>query len=389
MTIAIGPFMLDNPVALAPMAGVTDLPFRKLCRSMGAGYVVGEMLASDPSLRKTRKSRLRGVHLEEPSPRAVQIVGWDPATMADAAKYNVDQGASIIDINMGCPAKKVCQRYAGSALLDQERLVAKILEAVVNAVDAPVTLKIRTGVSPQNRNGVNIARIAEGAGIQALAVHGRTRACKYIGEVEYTTIREICNAVAIPVFANGDINTVDQAAWVLNHTKASGVMIGRRAHGAPWFPGQVASFIRTGNVLPAPTLEMQLEYVLHHLNAMYDFYGAEQGVRIARKHIKWYAGRLPRQDIINSELFRCETPEAQLDQVSELYHQQDRFTKIRLPHCHRKLYEHPLRAREKEGKAQPRTENSSQVLTPIGKTDKSTLQAWSDQSPSKNVSVRL
>ena len=389
MTVSIGPYELENPVALAPMAGVTDLPFRKLCRSMGAGYVVGEMLASDPSLRKTRKSQLRGVHLEEPLPRAVQIVGWDPKTMADAAKYNVDQGASIIDINMGCPAKKVCQRYAGSALLDQEDLVAIILESVVSAVDVPVTLKIRTGVSPQRRNGVNIARIAESAGVQALAVHGRTRACKYNGQAEYSTITEICRQVSIPVFANGDISTIEQAVYVLQKTRAAGVMIGRGAHGAPWFPGQVAAFILTGETVMPPSLDQQLAIVLSHLDAMYHFYGVEQGVRIARKHIKWYSEKLPVQDIIDPKLFRLETPEAQLNHVTQLYRQQSHLTDTKLPHCPQKPHKHLLQAKEKTRAAQSQAEKSDRPQPLTGLTSISKPNQWKDITPSKNASVRL
>jgi len=336
MSISIGRFLLDNPVALAPMAGVTDLPFRKLCRSFGAGYVVGEMLASDPMLRKSRKSKLRGVHLEEPIPRAIQIVGWDPGVMANAAKFNVDQGASIIDINMGCPAKKVCQRYAGSALLDQETQVAAILEAVVNAVDVPVTLKIRTGVSVSNRNGVKIAKIAEQSGIQALAVHGRTRECKYKGEVEYDTIRKICKAVSIPVFANGDIDSCEKARDVLTDTGASGIMIGRGAHGAPWFPGKVAGFLKSNLPVSDPTLAEQQEVVLLHLDEIYRFYGAEQGVRIARKHIKWYVEKLPHRLAINTDVYRAESPDIQLKGVCEFYQQYCHFSKEQSSPCQQK-----------------------------------------------------
>ncbi len=337
MSIAIGKYLLDNPVALAPMAGVTDLPFRKLCRSFGAGYVVGEMLASDPGLRLSRKSRLRGVHLDEPAPRAIQIVGWDPEMMANAARYNVEQGASIIDINMGCPAKKVCQRYAGSALLDKELQIAAILEAVVEAVDVPVTLKIRTGVSPDNRNGVKIARIAEQCGIRALAVHGRTRACKYKGQVEYRTIREICNAVSIPVFANGDIDSCEKARAVLIETGASGVMIGRGAHGKPWFPGRVAYFLETNLLIPDPAPAEQAELVLAHLEDMYRFYGSSQGVRIARKHIKWYVEKLPRQMAVDSDVYRAESPHVQLANVREIYQEYCQLAENKQSHCQPKI----------------------------------------------------
>ncbi len=315
----IGDFQLDNNIALAPMAGITDLPFRRLCRKLGAGYVVGEMLGSDPSLRGTTKSRLRGVHREEPTPRSIQIVGWDPQVMADAARYNVDQGASIIDINMGCPTKKVCKRYAGSALLADESRVLKILETVVKAVTVPVTLKMRTGVSAQFRNGVQIAKIAESAGISALAVHGRTRACKYKGRVEFNTIRSICQAVSIPVFANGDISDFDSARKTINYTGADGLMIGRGAHGAPWFPGQLAQFFATGLRPKSPDISFQREIVLEHLDAIYQFYGTGRGVRIARKHIKWYTKNYPDSGNLRSAFNCTESPALQARLVSDFY----------------------------------------------------------------------
>lgn len=320
-TLRIGAISLANPVALAPMAGVTDLPFRQLCRRLGAGYVVGEMLASDPSLRRSAKSRLRGVHLEEPTPRAIQIVGWDPATLADAARYNVDQGASIIDINMGCPAKKVCKRDAGSALLADESLVARILDAVVGAVDAPVTLKIRTGISPERRNARQIARIAENSGVAALAVHGRTRACKYRGNAEYETIREVVSEVRIPVFANGDITSVRQARQIADDTGAAGIMIGRAAHGRPWFPGQVATFLETGETICAPPLDQQRQLVVEHLEAIYRFYGSARGVRVARKHIKWYVSELRGATRFLACCNRLDTTLAQQRLVADFYHQ--------------------------------------------------------------------
>lgn len=315
----IGGISLENSVALAPMAGVTDLPFRRLCRKLGAGYVVGEMLSSDPSLYTSRKSRFRGVHLSEPAPRAIQIVGWCPKEMADAARYNVDQGASIIDINMGCPAKKVCRRHAGSALMKDESLVGQILDAVVAAVHVPVTLKIRTGVSPSNRNGVTIAKIAQAAGISCLAVHGRTRECKFNGVAEYQTIKKICDAVSIPVYANGDVTGYEQAAEVLRYTGADGIMIGRGAHGAPWFPGQLARYLETGVIPRDPDLQTQGQLVLEHLEQLHFFYGPERGVRIARKHIKWYT-----QNHFDSGSFRkafnqTVCPQKQLDLAAEYY----------------------------------------------------------------------
>ena len=315
----IGPYTLDNNVALAPMAGVTDLPFRQLCRRLGAGYVVGEMVASDPLLRNTAKTRLRGVHHEEPLPRAIQIVGWDPKAMAEAARFNRDQGASIIDINMSCPAKKVCKRYAGSALLGDETAVSAILKAVVAAVDIPVTLKIRTGLSPDYRNGVRIARIAEGHGVAALAVHGRTRQCKYFGKAEFDTIRQICRSVTIPVFANGDITDYDTALKVLKYTGADGVMIGRGAHGAPWFPGNLGAFLTTGRRPGEPGRAEQHQIIMAHLESLYDFYGVYQGVRIARKHIKWYSEKRAGSVDFRKRFNQANDPATQLSLVTDYF----------------------------------------------------------------------
>jgi tRNA-dihydrouridine synthase B len=286
--LKIGPYKLSNRVALAPMAGVTDLPFRRLCRELGAGLVVSEMISSNPQLSHTRKTRLRTQHDREPALRSVQIAGSDPDEMAAAARHNVTLGAQIIDINMGCPAKKVCRKAAGSALLQDQSLVTAILQAVVAAVDVPVTLKIRTGTSPQTRTGVQIARIAEDAGISALAVHGRTRACKFRGAAEYDTIAAIVAATEFPVYANGDITTPQQAAAVIAHTDAAGVMIGRAAQGQPWLCGQIASYLDTGITALAPTSERQLDIILRHLADIHQFYGDFMGVRIARKHAGWY-----------------------------------------------------------------------------------------------------
>jgi tRNA-dihydrouridine synthase B len=288
VSLRIGPYTLPNRVALAPMAGVTDLPFRRLCAAQGAGLVVSEMLSSNPKLQDSQKTRWRSCHDGEAEPRSVQIAGSEPAAMAAAARWNVARGAQIIDINMGCPAKKVCRKAAGSALLADEPLVAAILSAVVQAVDVPVTLKIRTGSAPGQRNGVAIARIAEDAGISALAVHGRTRACAFRGEVEYDTIAEIVAAIDIPVFANGDIDSPDKAAAVLAHTGAAGVMIGRAAQGRPWLCGQVAAWLERGERLPDPDLEQQYAIIRGHLDALHAFYGDFMGVRIARKHVGWY-----------------------------------------------------------------------------------------------------
>lgn len=285
--LRIGPHSTRNVVALAPMAGVTDLPFRRLCARFGAGLLVGEMVHSDPRLRDSRKSRQRRQHDGEIDPRSVQIVGNDPSLMAAAARYNVACGAQIIDINMGCPAKKVCRKAAGSALLGDEALVAKILTAVVDAVEVPVTLKIRTGTDLANRNGPTIARIAEDAGIALLAVHGRTRACGFTGAVEHDTTAAIVASVDIPVLANGDIDSSATAQKVLAHTGAAGVMIGRAAQGAPWLPGMVAAAI-AGHGAEAPSLDEQYRVICGHVSELHQFYGAYAGLRIARKHVGWY-----------------------------------------------------------------------------------------------------
>ena len=290
---SIGPYQISDKALLAPMAGVTDLPFRQLCREMGAGLVVSEMVASDPSTWSTRKSRLRIQFGDEPSPRSVQIAGYDPQMMAEAAKFNVQQGADIIDINMGCPAKKVCKRAAGSALLQDPELVENILNAVVNAVQVPVTLKIRTGWDRQNRNAVTIAKIAEDAGIAALAVHGRTRACRFVGEVEFDTIAEVVDSISIPVIANGDITSPQQAETVLNKTGANAVMIGRGAQGNPWIFRQINHYLQERELLPAPTFNEIGRVMIRHLSELHKFYGEVGGVRISRKHIGWYFDLLP------------------------------------------------------------------------------------------------
>lgn len=288
MAIRIGPYVLPSRVVLAPMAGVTDRPFRILCRKLGAGLAASEMLTSDTRLWNTSKSRLRMSHDGEPEPRVVQLAGADPEALAEAARLNVDRGAQIIDINMGCPAKKVCGSLCGSALLRDEPLVARILETVVRAVSAPVTLKIRTGWDREHRNGVSIARLAESCGIQALAVHGRTRVDFYTGTAEYETIRTIKSAVTIPVFANGDINAPQKAREVLDFTGADGVMIGRASHGAPWIFRSVNTFLSEGKMDAALARTEVRDIILAHLDSLYVFYGEETGVRIARKHLGWY-----------------------------------------------------------------------------------------------------
>ncbi|MCW8879432.1 MAG: tRNA dihydrouridine synthase DusB [Kangiellaceae bacterium] len=284
----IGSYSLDNNLFLAPMAGVTDLPFRRLCKAMGAGVVVGEMVSSDPSLRQSRKSQLRLRHDDEPGLRIVQIAGGDAEMLAQAAQYNVANGAQVIDINMGCPAKKVCKKAAGSALLKDPQLVEQILNAVVNAVEVPVTLKIRTGWDPENKNAVLIARMAEDAGIQSLAVHGRTRACKYLGLAEYDTIALVKQSVSIPVVANGDIDSPQKAKYVLDYTGADGVMIGRAAQGRPWIFREINHFLTTGEIAPAVSLAEVEQILKTHVEALHEFYGEIQGVKIARKHVAWY-----------------------------------------------------------------------------------------------------
>ena len=289
----IGAHVLRNALLVAPMAGITDRPFRRLARRYGAALAVSEMISSRPELRETRKSRLRRDHAGEAGPISVQIAGADPAMLAEAARYNVDQGAQIIDINMGCPAKKVCNVSAGSALLEDEALVARILAAVVAAVDVPVTLKIRTGPSPERRNAVRIARIAEDSGVRMLAVHGRTRACAFGGAAEYRTIAEVKASVGIPVVANGDIATPEDARRVLQATGADGVMVGRAAQGRPWLFREIAHYLATGERLPAPGMAEICAVLVEHLEGLYDLYGEEQGARIARKHIGWTVARLP------------------------------------------------------------------------------------------------
>ena len=314
--LTIGPHTLANNVVVAPMAGVTDLPFRELCLELGAGLAVAEMLTSDLSLTHSRKTMLRRQRSSHEGIRSVQIVGNDPTQLADAARFNADDGADIIDINMGCPAKKVCKKAAGSALLGDERLVAEILERVVGAVSVPVTLKIRTGIAPDQRNGVNIARIAEASGIQMLAVHGRTRADRFKGEAEYETIAAIVDAVSIPVLANGDITSTHKARFVLQKTGAAGVMIGRAAQGQPWLPGIVAREL-AGLPTEAPSPEQQLALMARHLMALHHFYGAVMGVRIARKHIGWFidatAGCAVSARTHKSQFNGLDSPEEQLN----------------------------------------------------------------------------
>ena len=315
----IGPYSLETPVILAPMAGVTDRPFRQICLRMGAGMAVSEMMLANPDTWDTRKSRHRRYHADEPGIRSVQILGADPALMADTARMNEDSGAQIIDINMGCPAKKVNKKLAGSALLQDPVLVADILHAVVNAVKVPVTLKIRTGWSPEQRNGVEIARLAEQAGIAALTVHGRTRACLFRGQAEYDTIKAIRQAVSIPVIANGDIDSAEKAHEVLHYTGAAAVMVGRAAQGQPWIFQQIRHYLSHQQPLAAPSLEEVRAIVLEHVDGLHRFYGEYQGVRFARKHVAWYVERMANSDDFRKGFNALDSADAQLDALKYFF----------------------------------------------------------------------
>jgi tRNA-dihydrouridine synthase B len=307
----IGPHRIDPPLALAPMAGVTDKPFRLLCKRLGAGLAVSEMTTADPRLWRTRKSLHRMDHAGEPEPVSVQIAGYDPTMLAEAARFNVANGAQLIDINMGCPAKKVCNVWSGSALLQDEPLVARICKAVADAVDVPVTLKFRTGWDRDHKNALSIARLAEDAGIAALALHGRTRADKYEGEAEYETIAAVKASVRIPVFANGDVTTPERARHVLDATGADALMIGRGAQGRPWIFREIAHYLATGEKLPEPAPGEVAAILLGHLEHLYAFYGEFAGVRIARKHLGWYARDRPENAAFRQVVNRAETADEQ------------------------------------------------------------------------------
>jgi len=315
----IGPHILKNNLIVAPMAGVTDRPFRQLCKSMGAGMAVSEMVSSNSLLWGSEKTRRRADHAGEVDPISVQIAGANPAMMAEAARYNVAQGAQIIDINMGCPAKKICNVMAGSALLQDELLVGRILDAVVSAVDVPVTLKIRTGWDTQHRNALAVARIAENAGVQALAIHGRTRACAYTGNAEYDTIAAVKAMVKIPVIANGDITTPEKVRQVLEYTGADAVMIGRAAQGRPWIFREISHYLATGKHLPLPEVSEIHRVLIKHLHDLYDFYGEYAGVRIARKHISWYTRGLVGSAAFRHAMNQLQTTEQQMAAVNEFF----------------------------------------------------------------------
>ncbi len=320
----LGPFSLSSPVFLAPMAGVTDRPFRQLCRKMGAGLVVSEMVTSEPHLRNSRKTRLRMDHQGEADPICVQIAGTEPEKMANAARFNVEHGAQIIDINMGCPAKKVCNVAAGSALMKDEKRVAEILKAVVSSVDIPVTLKMRTGWDHDNRNALSIARIAEDNGIQMLSMHGRTRADAYKGEAEYDTIAEVKQFISIPLVANGDISSAQQAQQVMEYTGADAIMIGRAAQGKPWIFREINHYLKTGKILAPPSQHEVSQILQDHLTNLYAFYGELRGVQIARKHISWYCKSHPLENNEQLTHFRqhinsIENAQQQLEEVINFF----------------------------------------------------------------------
>jgi tRNA-dihydrouridine synthase B len=315
----IGAHALRNGLFVAPMAGITDRPFRRLARRFGAALAVSEMVSARPELRESRKTRLRLDHAGEIGPVSVQIAGADPQMLAEAARLNVAGGADIIDINMGCPAKKVCNVHAGSALLEDEALVARILEAVVAAVDVPVTLKIRTGPAPGRRNAVRIARIAEAAGVQALAIHGRTRACAFGGQAEYQTIAEVKSRVRIPVIANGDVQTPEDAKRVLEATGADGVMVGRAAQGRPWLFREIAHYLATGERLAPPPAREIGAVLVEHLDGLYDLYGGEHGARVARKHIGWTVRALPGGEALRSSVNLLQVADAQRAAVNDYF----------------------------------------------------------------------
>lgn len=315
----IGSYTLKNKLIVAPMAGVTDRPFRQLCKRMGAAMAVSEMVSSNSLLYGSEKTRRRACHDGEVKPVSVQIAGADPVMMAQAARHNADQGAEIIDINMGCPAKKICNVMAGSALLKDESLVSRILDAVVQAVDIPVTLKIRTGWDTQHKNAITVARIAESAGIQALAIHGRTRACAYRGQAEYDTIAAVKTSIRIPIIANGDITTPEKARAVLEYTGADAVMIGRAAQGRPWIFREIDHYLTTDSFLPPPEVAEIQRVLIDHLHELYHFYGEYSGVRIARKHISWYTRGLAGSAAFRHAMNRLATVEEQLAATQQFF----------------------------------------------------------------------
>ena len=320
-TLKIGSFQIDVPIVLAPMSGVTDTPFRRLVKQHGVGLVVTEMIASRAMVYQSKKTLKMSSHCLAEQPLSVQLAGCEPNIMAEAAKLNEDRGAAIIDINMGCPVKKITNGDAGSALMKDEKLASRILSSVVNAVKIPVTLKIRTGWDETSRNAPKIARIAEEAGIKALAVHGRTRCQFFKGKADWDFIENVVSAVKIPVFGNGDINSVEDAKKMLKRSKAAGALLGRGTYGRPWFPNQVRVYLKTGQKLPDPSVLSQKKVVLKHYDAMLSYYGKQKGLRIARKHLGWYSKGFPRSAEFRSEINTLDSPEEVIQKIHKFYDQ--------------------------------------------------------------------